>query len=395
MATPTISLDRTEPYRPSPSHLQLRTDAPISWVTLADGRELWVLTRHEDVRTMLGDARFSSDRRDPRHPNHMPAAAAPDYRQQLIEMDPPHHTKLRRSVVGEFTVHRLAAWRPRIQEIVDEAVDAMLAGPREADLVETLSLPVPSRVISELLGVPYADHAFFQESSAGFVRFDATPEERGLAAGQLKSYLADLVEQKAAALKDASPVDDLLGRQLAAGADPEEVKALAFLLLVAGHETTANMISLSVATLLDKREHLSALRDDPALTAGAVEELLRYFTIAEIGAARLATEDVEIGGVLIRAGQGVLALANTANRDPDVFEAPDEIDFTRMARNHLAFGFGAHQCLGQNLARIELEIALATILRRIPTLRLAVPFEEIVFKEKGPTYGTVELKVAW
>lgn len=389
MAAPTISLDRTDPYKPSSEHVRLRENAPVSWVELTDGRQLWVLTRHEDVRTMLGDPRFSSDRRDPRHPNHMPHIG-PDHRPQLIEMDPPAHTQLRRSVVGEFTVQRLAAWRPRIQEITDKAIDEMLAGQTVADLVEALALPVPSTVISELLGVPYSEHGFFQDNSADFVRADTTPEEKGAAAGRLKSYIASLVQEK-----EKSPGDDLLSRQLAAGADPEEVGALGFLLLVAGHETTANMISLCVATLLDKREHLSELRDAPDLTVGAVEELLRYFTIAEIGAARLATEDIEIGGVLIRAGQGVLGLTNTANRDPSVFEDAEELDFTRMARNHLAFGFGPHQCLGQNLARIELEIVLATLLRRVPTLRLAVPFEEIPFKVKGPNYGVYELKVTW
>ncbi|MER6205922.1 cytochrome P450 [Streptomyces sp. NPDC001642] len=314
----------------------------------------------------------------------------PDHRPQLIEMDPPDHTKLRRSVVGEFTVARLAAWRPRVQEIVDEAIDALLAGPHEVDLVEALSLPVPSKVISELLGVPYADHHFFQESSADFSRADTTQEEKAAAVGNLKAYITGLVDEKV-----KSPGDDLLSRQLAAGTDPEDVRGLGFLLLIAGHETTANMISLSVATLLDKREHLTALRDDPSITLGAVEELLRYFTIAEIGAGRLALEDVEIAGTLIRAGEGVLGLTNTANRDASVFPAPDEIDFTRMARNHLAFGFGSHQCLGQNLARLELEIVLATLLRRVPTLRLAVPFDEIPFKVHGPNYGVFELKVAW
>ncbi|MBR7833124.1 cytochrome P450 [Actinospica durhamensis] len=390
MATPVISLERTDPYHPPAAHLEiLRSDAPISRVQLPDGRRLWALTRHEDVRAMLADPRFSSDRRDPRHPSHTPYVG-PDHRQQLIEMDPPEHTQLRRSVVGEFTVQRLAAWRPRIQQIVDESIDAMLAGPAEVDLVEALSLPVPSKVISELLGVPYTDHDFFQDNSAEFVRADSTPEQKKAAIGNLQGYIAGLVQEKV-----KSPGEDLLSRQIAAGTELEELQALGFLLLIAGHETTANMISLSVATLLDKREHLAALREDPQLTVGAVEELLRYFSIAEIGAARLATADIEIGGVLIQAGEGVMGLTNTANRDPLVFPEPDEIDFTRMARNHLAFGFGPHQCLGQNLARLELEIVLATLVRRIPGLRLAVPFDEIPFKEKGPNYGVFELKVAW
>jgi cytochrome P450 len=389
MATPTISLYRTDPYNPPTEHVRLLSEAPTSWVELPNGRQLWVLTRHQDVRAMLADPRFSSDRRDPRHPSHQPYVG-PEHRQQLIEMDPPDHTRLRRSVVGEFTVQRLAGWRPRIQQIVDEAIDAMLAGPSEVDLVEALSLPVPSKVISELLGVPYTDHEFFQENSADFSRADTTPEQKKAAIGRLQDYIAALVQDKI-----TSPGDDLLSRQITAGAEREDVVALGFLLLIAGHETTANMISLSVATLLDKREHLAALREDPELTVGAVEELLRYFSIAEVGAARLATEDIEIGGVLIKAGEGVLGLTNTANRDASVFPEPDEIDFTRMARNHLAFGFGPHQCLGQNLARLELEVVLATLLRRIPSLRLAVPFDKIPFKEKGPNYGVFELKVAW
>ncbi|GAA2706002.1 cytochrome P450 [Actinoplanes palleronii] len=389
MTSPTISFTRTDPYRPPADHVRLQAEAPISRVQRPDGRRLWVLTRHEDVRAMLMDTRFSSDRRDPRHPAHM-AHMGPDYKPGLIEMDPPDHTALRRSLIGEFTVSRLGAWRPRIQEMVDESIDALLAGPAPVDLVEALSLPIPSMVISELLGVPYADHDFFQENSANFSRIDTTPEQKGAAVANLRGYIADLVQQKV-----KQPGDDLLSRQLAAGVSPEDLGPIGFLLLIAGHETTANMISLSIATLLDKREKLEAVRDDPAITVGAVEELLRYFTIAEVGHQRLALADIEIGGVLIKEGETVFGLANTANRDASVFPEPDELDFTRLARNHLAFGFGPHQCLGQNLARLELEVVLATVLRRIPTLRLAVPFDEIPFKENGPNYGVNELKVAW
>ncbi|GAA2592539.1 cytochrome P450 [Winogradskya consettensis] len=389
MTPPTISFTRTDPYRPPADHVRLQAEAPISRVQRPDGRKLWVVTRHEDVRTMLMDTRFSSDRRDPRHPAHM-AHMGPDYRPGLIEMDPPAHTALRRSLIGEFTVSRLSAWRPRIQEMVDEAIDAMLAGPPETDLVEALSLPIPSMVISEMLGVPYADHDFFQRNSADFSRIDTTPEQKGAAVANLRNYIADLVQQKV-----KEPGNDLLSRQLAAGVKPEDLGPIGFLLLIAGHETTANMISLSIATLLDKREKLEAVRNDPAITVGAVEELLRYFTIAEVGHQRLALADIELGGVLIKEGETVFGLANTANRDAEVFPDPDDLDFTRLARNHLAFGFGPHQCLGQNLARLELEIVLATVLRRMPTLRLAVPFDEISFKENGPNYGVNKLEVAW
>ena len=390
MTTTPFSLRRTDPYRPPADHVRRQSEEPISWVERPDGLNLWVITRWEDVRQMLADTRFSSDRRDPRHPSYTPHMGARDRRLGLIEMDPPDHPKLRRTLIGEFTVSRLARWRPRIQEIVDAAIDTMLQGPNEADLVNDFSLPVPSQVISELLGVPYQDHQFFQENSHVYSARDSTQEQRAEAVGRLRAYLADLVQQRI-----KTPGDDLLSRQLAAGMSAEDAGPVAFLLLVAGHETTANMISLSVATLLDKREKLDQLREQPDLTVGAVEELLRYFTIAEVGAHRLALEDVEIGGVTIHAGEAVLGLCNTANRDASVFPEPDELDFTRMARNHLAFGFGPHQCLGQNLARLELEVALATLIRRVPTLRLAGSFDEISFKEYGPNYGINELKVAW
>jgi cytochrome P450 len=292
--------------------------------------------------------------------------------------------------MNEFTVRKIALMRPRIEEIVNEAIDTMLDGKSEANLVDAISLPVPSMAIAELLGVPYEDHDFFQANSAKFSDAHAIPEEKAAAVANLRKYISDLVQSRV-----ENPGNDILSRQLEAGADPEEAVGLGFLLLIAGHETTANMISLSVMTLLDKPELLQQLRDDPDLIPGAVEELLRYFTIAEVGAHRLATADIEIGGVLIHAGDAVVGLANTANRDPEVFPDPDKIDFTRGARNHMAFGFGPHQCLGQNLARLELVVVLEAVIRRIPTLRLAVPFSQIDFKEWGPNYGINELPVAW
>lgn len=389
MTAPPLSLTRTCPYAPPDEHVRLREENPIARVTLANGKEVWVLTRLEDIRAMLTDPRFSSDRRQPGHPHFMPGAPT-DVRPQLIELDPPEHTAARRTVVGEFTVKRIAKLRPRIQQIVDEHLEALLAGPRPADLVKALSLPVPSLVICELLGVPYADHDFFQDRSAEFLRQSATPEERGAVIMELRSYIADLVAEKA-----KQPSDDLLSRQLARGTDPEDVVGLGFLLLVAGHETTANMISLGVFTLLDKPEHLAVLRAEPQRLPEAVEELLRYFTIAEIGTARVAVQDVELAGVHIRAGEGVIALGNTANRDPAAFENGDTLDLHRGARHHIAFGFGTHQCLGQNLARLELELVFETLFRRVPDLRLAVAVDELPFKENGAIYGLHELPVTW
>jgi cytochrome P450 len=345
---------------------------------------------------MLADPRFSSDRNHPGFPLLVERRARPSrLRPSLISMDPPVHGPARRAVVGEFTVRRMEALRPRIQEIVDGHLDLMLSGPRPADLVQALCLPVPSLVICELLGVPYADHDFFQSRSSTLLRRSAPPADRQRAADELMSYLDELVSQK-----EKAAADDLLGRQIAkqrqnGPAGDEELVGLAFLLLLAGHETTANMISLGTVALLEHPADIEAIRQDPAKTPGMVEELLRYFTIAELATSRVATEDVEIGGALIRAGEGVVTLGNAANHDPNAFSDPDRLDIERGARHHVAFGFGPHQCLGQNLARIELQIVFDTLFRRVPALRLAARVEDLPFKDDGTVYGLYSLPVTW
>jgi cytochrome P450 len=313
----------------------------------------------------------------------------------LLDMDQPEHGRARRAVIGEFTVKRLAAREPRIQQIVDELIDAMLAGPRPVDLVQAFSLPVPTLVICEILGVPYADHEFFQTHSKRLVNGKTPTAERAQSYSELMSFLRRLVVDK-----EQSPTDDLLGRQIQqqqeeGSFDREALVAIGFLILLAGHESTASMISLSTLALLQNPEQLEKILRDPNKAVAAVEELLRYFTISESGVGRVAMEDVEIGGVTIRAGEGVLTMSNTANRDPEVFENPDALDVERGARNHLAFGFGPHQCLGQNLARMELRIVLNTLFRRIPGLRLAVPVEGLSFNDNASVYGMPELPVTW
>lgn len=379
---------RTDPYSPPVQHLELQRDEPVAQLAWRGGL-VWAVTKHADVRTMLGDVRFSSDRSDPRHPSHggyRPGA----HTGSLIEIDPPEHTTIRARVMNEFTVKKIAAKRPRIEEIVDEVLDAMLEQGGSADLVSAVSLPVPSMAIAGILGVPYEDHPFFQAQTGVFSDAFATPEEKAQAIAAIREYITALVRSRV-----EERGDDILSRQLDAGATPEEAVGLGFLLLVAGHETTANMISLSVMTLLDRPDLLQQLRDDRTLIPGAVEELLRYFTIAEVGGLRLATADVEIGGRTIHEGDMVFGLTNTANRDPEVFPDPHTIDFRRGARNHMAFGFGPHQCLGQNLARLELVVVLEKLLDRVPTLRLVAPRSEVAFKEYGPNYGISSLEVAW
>lgn len=294
-------------------------------------------------------------------------------------------------MTGDFLVKRIEQLRPRIQRIVDEALDAMIAKGQPADLVADFAFPVPSLVICELLGVPYDDHEYFQELSRRLLDSTAGPGAVAEALDALTDYMAQL-----AASKKGEP-DGIVAR-LATRDDltPEEVASNSVLLLLAGHETTANMTSLSVLALLQNPEQLARLRAEPELTRGAVEELLRYLTIVHNGVPRTALEDVEFDdGLQVRAGEGVLAMLGAANRDEELFGDGDRLDIGRDARRHLAFGFGVHQCLGQPLARVELQIALATLLRRLPELRLAIPFEDVRFRTSALIYGLHELPVAW
>jgi pentalenic acid synthase len=249
-------------------------------------------------------------------------------------------------------------------------------------------------VICALLGVPYADHEFFEAQSRRLLR-GPTAADTQAARDRLEAYLGDLIDRKQKGETGEGVLDDLVRGQLRDGEiDRTDLIALAVILLVAGHETTANMISLGTYTLLQHPDRLAELRADPALLPAAVEELMRMLSIAD-GLLRLATEDIEVEGTTIRAGDGVLFSTSVINRDADVYADPDTLDFHRPARHHVAFGFGIHQCLGQNLARTELEIALGTLFDRLPTLRLAAPPEEIPFKPGDTIQGMLELPVTW
>ncbi|HKN97733.1 MAG TPA: cytochrome P450 [Pseudonocardiaceae bacterium] len=380
-----------------PLYRDLREQERISKVTLPSGIPAWLLTRHDDVRAMLADPRFSANRRAPGFPVFTRGQfTVPDTAPSMIMLDGPEHSAARRVVISEFSVKRIAALAPRIQEIVDGFVDDMLAGPKPADLVRALSLPVPSLVICELLGVPYADHDYFQTRTTALIKRTTPPEERLRVVGELRDYLADLVDGKI-----AHRTDDLLGRQIdrqrAERGEPDRdaLISLAVLLLIAGHETTANMISLGTLALLSHPDQLAGLRADPSRIPLAVEEMLRYFTIADFVTSRIAVEDVELGGVVIRAGEGVVGQALSANRDESVFTDPEALDLDRGRSNHVAFGFGPHQCLGQNLARKELQLVFETLLRRVPTLALAADLADLPYKDDATIYGVYELPVTW
>ena len=388
--------DRTCPYHPPTAYDPLRATRPLSRITLYDGRPAWLVTGHALARELLSDQRLSTDRTHPDFPAPTERfAAVKNRRVALLGVDDPKHRTQRRMMVPSFTLRRAVELRPQIQRIVDERLDAMIAQGSPAELVSAFALPVPSMVICALLGVPYADHEFFEGQSRRLLR-GPTVDDVQDARNQLDAYFDELIDTK---LKQPEPgegvLDELVHQQLREGVlDRQEVISFATILLVAGHETTANMISLGTFTLLQHPERLAELRGNAELVPGAVEELMRMLSIAD-GLLRRATEDIEAGGTTIRAGDGVVFATSVINRDEDVYPAPDTLDWHRSARHHVAFGFGIHQCLGQNLARAELEIALHTLFDRLPTLRLAAPAEEIPFKPGDTIQGMLELPVTW
>ncbi|MFE3583063.1 cytochrome P450 [Streptomyces vinaceus] len=386
--------DRTCPYHPPTAYDPLREGRPLSRVTLFDGRSVWVVTGHAEARALLSDGRLSADRRNEAFPTPTKRfKGLQNRRTALLGVDDPEHNAQRRMLIPSFTLKRTAALRPAIQETVDRLIDEMVARGPSAELVSDFALPVPSMVICALLGVPYEDHEFFEGASRRLLRGPELADVEA-ARDQINGYLADLIERKRTEPGDGL-LDELVATRLETGeTDVEELVALAAILLVAGHETTANMISLGTFTLLRHPEQLTELRADPALISVAVEELMRFLSIAD-GMLRVATEDIEIGGVTIRPDDGVVFSTSVINRDPAVFAQPDALDWHRSARHHVAFGFGIHQCLGQNLARAEMEIALGTLFARLPGLRLAAEPERIPFRPGDTIQGMVELPVAW
>ncbi|MFD3501305.1 cytochrome P450 [Streptomyces sp. NPDC058678] len=387
---------RTCPYHPPTAYDPLRTARPLTRITLFDGRPAWLVSGHAAARALLADPRLSTDRTRPEFPALSARfAAVRDRKTALLGVDDPEHRTQRRMMIPSFTLKRATELRPRIQQVVDERIDAMIAQGPPAELVSAFALPVPSTVICALLGIPYADHDFFEGQSRRLLR-GPTPADTMDARDQLESYVGELIDRKEKQREPGDGVlDELVHRQLRDGEiDRQEAISLAIVLLVAGHETTANMISLGTYTLLQHPERLAELRDDPALVPTAVEELVRMLSIAD-GLLRSATADIEVAGTTIRAGDGVVFATSVINRDEEVYTDPDTLDWHRSARHHVAFGFGIHQCLGQNLARAELEIALHTLFERLPGLRLAAPADEIPFKPGDTIQGMLELPVTW
>jgi cytochrome P450 len=385
------------PFDPPSAITRLREARPVSPLVFPDGHEGWLVTGYDAVRQIMADTRFSS-RQDigivhvPFEAPGMPAPTEPSPPMPglFIAMDPPDHTRLRKRLTGAFTVKRMKQLEERIADIVEQQLDHLAALTPPVDLVAEFALPVPSLVICELLGVPYADRQTFQANSAQFLVRDQALEEKMAALGALLGYLTQLVTSKR-----AEPGEDILS-DLARHEDlsVEELTGVAFLLLLAGHETTANMLALGTFALLENPGQADELRARPELVPDAVEELLRYLAIADIFY-RYATEDIEVAGETITKGSTVVVSLLAANHDPLRFDDPDALDVHRRARGHMSFGHGVHQCLGQQLARIEMRAGFEGLLRRFPTLALAVPATEVRLKSDMNIYGVHALPVTW
>ncbi|MEU1674889.1 cytochrome P450 [Streptomyces roseifaciens] len=387
---------RTEgcPFDPPAELAGLREQQPLVRMRYPDGHLGWLATGHATVRAIMADPRFSSRYELMHFPLALPGlpeggSLPPAPVGDMTGMDAPEHTRYRRLLAGKFTVRRMRALTERVEQITAEHLDAMERRGPSADLVEAFAQPIPALMICELLGVPYADRELFHRHTLTLTDMRSSDEARYAAVAGIHEYLHTLVPAKR-----AEPTDDVLSELTTSDLTDEELAGLGGFLLGAGLDTTANMIAHGAFALLQNPDQLAALRSDPDLADQAVEELMRYLTIAHTGI-KAALEDVELDGHVIKAGETVTVSFEAANRDPLRFPGPDVLDLHRKATGHLGFGHGIHQCLGQQLARVEMRVALPALFGRFPTLRLAVPAGEVPLRTHSNIYGVHSLPVTW
>jgi len=379
----------------APELARLRAEAPLARVRLPDGQLAWLAMRYADVKLVYSDPRFSREAATrPGAASVSPSTSVPG---MLIGLDPPEHTRIRRLVSRAFSWRTIDQKRPRIQEIVDGLLDDLRDHGCPADLVSLFSYPLPLRVITEILGVPYSDRGQFQRVVAVIMAASAHPaEEIHAAMDELVEYLSRLIERKR-----ATPTDDLLSALIAARDEgdklsEQELLNNAHLILAAGHDTAANQLSNSLVALFRHPDQLALLRKRPELIPNAVEVLLRHVQLETTGPVRIALEDVELSGVQVRAGDAIIPSGHIANSDPQTYPDGRQLDVTRTdVVPHLAFGHGPHHCVGAALARLELQIALGTLLARFPTLRLAVPADQLRWRTGMLVRTLEELPVTW
>ncbi|MEU4608346.1 cytochrome P450 [Kribbella sp. NPDC023972] len=398
MSEPVLEIPFQDAFQfdPSPTFAQLRENRPVARVRTLAGAEVWLVTRYDDVRLVLADPRFSRAA-VVKHGAPRVALAKP-MPNSLTTTDPPEHTRLRKLVSSTFAHRRIERTRPWVAELsaqLAEDVAVAVAGDG-ADIRQLVALPLPIQVICQLLGVPYDDREQFREwTELGYSMRMAEKDLVEDAMTNLTAYIEALVTKKLA--NTDQPAEDLLdelvrAREAGDRLSQDELIAFGVNLLVAGHETSANQISSCVATLLRWPENWAKLVANPDLVPSAVEELLRFNRFSEVGQLRVAIEDVELHGVRIKAGEGVMAALNSANRDPRAYDEPDELRLDRKDNKHLSFGFGPHFCLAAQLARIELQESLLALVRRFPRMSLAKPPEALEWR-RVLVSGLAELPV--
>jgi len=395
-----LPTERVAPLDPPPALRALREEGPACRLRFSDGQVGWLVLGYALGRALLVDSRFSvadfvQPLGDPEVVGEIDRIerSMPEHKGVLIALDPPQHTRIRRAAASYFTVKAVAAREAAIEAIVTGRLDAMEAAGGPVDLMTAFALPLSSFSICEVLGVPHSDRERFEHPSAVLADPRADAAEKRAALVDFSDYCRHVVDQKRAA-----PGEDLLSDLVAAGElSEDEIVGLARQLFEAGHETTATMLTLSVFTLLDDRSRWDALRADPEAIGPAVEELMRYLSILQMGTfSRTATEDVDLGDLVVKAGEKVVVSIPGANRDPEKFADPDRLDLSRNAAGHVGFGHGKHMCIGQHLARWELKVAIRGLLERFPDLDLAVPVEEIsFFSGEHLLYGVETLPVKW
>ncbi|MDA0633528.1 cytochrome P450 [Nonomuraea sp. MCN248] len=384
---------RRNGFGPAP---ELSAAERVSRVATPFGADAWMVTRHADIREVLGDAeRFPIAMRGlaqlPGAPELTEEQLAVLRAGNLLQMNPPDHTRVRRALAAEFTVRRMRRLEPRVARIVGEHLDAMEAAGPPADLVSAFALPVPSLVICELLGVPYEDREDFQRRTGRMLDMRTPPDEAVRLQLESRAYMAELV-----ARQQADPGEELIGTLVREHGDDlstDELIGIGGLLLLAGHETTSNMLALGTLALLRHPGQLALLREEPGLVEAAVEELLRFLSIVHSGTFKVTGAEVEIAGQRIGPGELVVCALPAGNHDPELVDDPGRLDLSRGEPGHLAFGHGVHHCLGAPLARMELRIALPALLERFPALREAEPAP--VFRGQHIVYGLTSLHVAW
>jgi len=381
----------------------LRKSASLQKVRLPNGNAAWLATRYEDVRALLADNRFSADLRKEGYPQlstSRPVAASTEGVIPINYTDPPDHTRLRRALMKEFTVARVQALQPLIETVINGLIDRMLAAGPPLDLQSRFALAVPTSVILKMLGIAYEEHAFFHERAGLVVSTNLDAALARQAQQEIRARMREILGDKE---KNPEAHEDLMGRLILDQIRPgnlgyDEACSLLQSLVIAGHETTANIIGLGTLSLLRSPETFRRLREDTSmkLVERAVEEMLRYWSTTNFVGFRVALEDVEFRGVTIRAGEGILPQVVAANHDPAVFADPGTFDIDRQSKlPHVAFGFGIHQCIGQQLSRAELKAVFNCLPKRMPGLRLAIPFEDVEFKRGYLTHGLHTLPVAW